>query len=635
MTINGLDISLYQEIDWQNKFIDWQALAKDPRNFQYIWIKAAEGELAYPSPSSYPVDVFDRQVTGAKSAGCFKQINPYHFYYYQVPWDYDSNGNVTYYILNPTKQAEAFAAALKGVKYSHPLTDIEAPHVLDFLNWYDTDTINKAITFALKVNAHLKKYHEEVTRLCGKPDIYTGAWWWGWQDPNDSRKGGGFAKLLLDNGYASELAWIKEYKFYIANYTSGGVIVPVSVPRENVIAWQFTSTPKEPINSIPSSSNVDCAQWVGSDAQWNLWSGSDVIQPPIGETTVAKTFNINTLQKNRAKIFTLERTAKITTTFDKIGADAVVIEMGGMPLINGYCKPQDYESFGSRCTEASKYIPVIAQFDLNTGNWLKDGNLTAPEAEKPFKENIITKEIIDGWHNGTWSWDSILTGKGSWRNISALEFVMTSTKDYNNSLIENDWQRRVLETILNHIKSLQDGGFAPKIPVIIYTGPWWLSLYDVINTPFYNLLQKNKTWLYLRLGQWVRASTSIFEKLEDIFAFPPDDSFEFYHKNDSGEIVYTYPDGYFTRIISHEWSGQAQRSKTVVDEFGVPVSLYLSSGYDTKSELYKFLNFSSGTIIPPIIIPPTTEEVTNAMLLTEIKNLETKLEALWYSVFKR
>lgn len=622
MTINGLDISMYQEIEWQNKYIDWQALANDPRDFQYIWIKAAEGELAHPSPDAYPVYVFDRQVAGAKSAGCFKQINPYHFYYYQVPWDYDENGNIIYYVLSPTKQAEALAAALQGVKYVHPLTDIEAPHVIEFMLWNDTESANKAIAFARKLNAHLKKYHEEVTRLCGKPDIYTGAWWWDV-----------FASLLIDNGYASELEWAKSYKFYIANYTPDGPIIPVGIPRENILAWQYTSTPKVPVLSIPTSNNVDMADWVGTEIQWKEWSGQEIEEPPIGEP-MASTYNTHVLQKDRSKMFTLEINQTITVPYEDLGTDVIILPMGGMPVINGYCKPMDYASFGSRCFEASKVLPVIGQFELSAGNWLK-GNLTAGEAEKPFKTNIITKEIIDAWHNGDWTWDNILSGVSSWRNLSALEFKLVDTEGPSGSLVSANWQNRILDTILNHIIYLQTGGFIPKIPVILYTGPWWLSIYDLPDTEIYLTLQKNKSWLYLRLGQWVRYSTATFDKLEDVFAFPPEDTFVFEQKDATGTVVYTYPDNYFDRIVSHEWSGAAQKVKTVVDSNNIPTPVSISSSCDTKENTYKFLNFTGEIIIPPPVEPPTPEGVTNAQILKEIKILEAKIETLWYSVFKR
>lgn len=266
-TINGLDFCIYQEQPEFGKLINYKALKADPLSFRFCWIKSSEGELLPTDKGAYPVLDFKRQVEGARSVG-FEQVNPYHFYYYHVP-----QGDGKFYILSPQRQAEAFAASCEGFEFDHPMTDCEDPFVDPFLQWSNTETANVALAFARKLNLHLKTYHAEVTKLLGRPDIYTGDWWW--------KK---MANLLLLNGFTHELVWANDYKFIVANYTGKEPIVPPGIVREQVIAWQYTSTPKVAIQGIPVGMigpglNVDLERWVGTEAQWNEWVGKAPIPP--------------------------------------------------------------------------------------------------------------------------------------------------------------------------------------------------------------------------------------------------------------------------------------------------------------------------------------------------------------------
>ena len=115
----------------------------------------------------------------------------------------------------------------------------------------------------------------------------------------------------------------------------------------------------------------------------------------------------------------------------------------------------------------------------------------------------------------------------------------------------------------------------PEIPVVMYTGWWWLSQYQNQTA---NMLQNYKTKLYLHMGEWTLSSTNTFDTLSQIFAYPPVDSFKF-----SG-----YPDNYFERILMHEFTGQKQSSKQIVYADGSPAPINLSLWNDTPEKLKEF-----------------------------------------------
>lgn len=283
MSIFGLDISGYQEYDW--KFIDWPALKADPLNFRFIWIKCQEGSLLPADAGSYPLDVVKRQVAGAKSVG-FEAINLYHFYWYQLQ---QNVGGVWKWVpLDPKAQARAFYETylLSGCEIRHPMTDIEDPLVGQFLTWYDTPTANAALAFARKLNASLQDYHAEIYRLFGvRPDIYTGKWW---LDP--------WNKIMRSNGYDSELAWMDDHRWILADY-DGELSVPSYIPLDNVIAWQRTSTPVPPVQGIPTGHVVpgdalDIDRWMLSDAEFQAWAqGGETppVTPPVEPTDLERT----------------------------------------------------------------------------------------------------------------------------------------------------------------------------------------------------------------------------------------------------------------------------------------------------------------------------------------------------------
>jgi GH25 family lysozyme M1 (1,4-beta-N-acetylmuramidase) len=265
--IIGLDINaFYQEQEQFGRFIDWRALKADPLNFRFIWIKAGEGtdDIGYVAGAA-------RCVTGAKSVA-FEAINPYHYYLFQL-FDVSTN---TWYVLPAVDQAQAFynAASVAGFSLAHPMTDIEDPLIDQFLRWTDTASANRAIAFARKLNAHLRAYHQAITDVFGvRPDIYTGKWWL------DK-----FCLLLILNGYRSDLDWMKDYKFVLADY-DGTLNIPDYISTEQVIAWQETSSPVPDVKGIPTGrvrqgDALDIDRWMQSEEKFLEWCGK-VVVPPV------------------------------------------------------------------------------------------------------------------------------------------------------------------------------------------------------------------------------------------------------------------------------------------------------------------------------------------------------------------
>ena len=268
MTINGLDISLYQETD--TKFIDWPALKADPLNFRFIWIKCQEGTYLPTDAGGYNQAIVKRQIAGAQSVG-FEAINLYHFYYFQLK--FLINGVWTWKVLTPASLAVAFHQTYlaSGLKIAHPMTDMEDPLIMQFLPW--TTDPNKALSFARALNAHMKEYHQRLTDLFSvRPDIYTGKWWLDWFIPQ------------VKYYYPAETEWIKDYNFILADY-DGTFTMPAYLTLEQVIAWQWTSTPTPPVKGIPTGRIVpgdalDCDRWMRTDADFDKWSGNATTPPP-------------------------------------------------------------------------------------------------------------------------------------------------------------------------------------------------------------------------------------------------------------------------------------------------------------------------------------------------------------------
>lgn len=379
-----------------------------------------------------------------------------------------------------------------------------------------------------------------------------------------------------------------------------------TVGTAKTLIWQHSSRiiPTYDGKTTPAYHQYDHNLWLGSETELLAWAKKqgEVIPPPPPvippeEANMASIHNINTPQKQRAKIVTVEADQK-PSSWD-LGADAVILPCGEMyyDKAAGKCVVRHEATFSRRSLEAACVVPVFARFKLDSGAWLK-GQLTSFEAEKPLKENIVTKALIDGLHSGAWTWDKILTGKATWNKFSAIVLQLTETDGWpTGTLVSDNWQTRIVKTITDHIAYLQDAGHMPKVPVLIYTGMWFLDMYPGGELELW--LHNRKDWLYLMLGEWTLYSTATFMTLAEIFAYPPGDDFEF-----TGGT----PDGYFERILAHEFSSQYQKVKTITDADGIPTPVSLALWCDTKAVMYQFLGITDTQ--PPVEPPPVEPPVT-------------------------
>jgi len=309
-----------------------------------------------------------------------------------------------------------------------------------------------------------------------------------------------------------------------------------------------------------------------------------------GETMPASIYNQLVSQKERAKVLTLEGYQKITVAPGELGIDAVILPMGSMHNWDGsHWKVKTESTFAGRFAQfAAANIPVLGRFDLDAGSLLAEQH-TAPEFEgRAIRDNWILPYLLNAWHVGAWTWESVLGKQGKWRGVSAIIVRMTETAGYPaGAQVGGDWQKRIFDYVVYHLKYLMDNSMAPNVPIVLYTGMWWLNLYP----QFMGVeLQNDKTWLYLHLGQWLNASTATFNRLADIFAFGPADTFKFS----------SYPDGYFERILMHEFTGERQKVSCITDADGVPTPVNLSLWNDTPAAMRAALKFTPGTEPPPV-----------------------------------
>ena len=387
----------------------------------------------------------------------------------------------------------------------------------------------------------------------------------------------------------------KEYWLWVAAWYVYTGEVPPALPRpfEEYKFHQYTGGQLD----VPGVIGLACHEYYNGDQSSLIAFTEPPYEQQEIEPMTTLIHNKNVPMKDRARIVTIQPHHKILVPWQELGVKAVVLPMAHMPMVDGYCKPAVIECFAGRCKDAAQHLGVIGQMELSAANWLKDGNLTDVPVKAVLKENVLVKLLLDAWHDGPWTWDKVLTKQGKWLPISALEFKEVDVFGYLNQQVDANWQNIILGTMLERVKYLMDGGFVPNIPVWLYTGPWWLSIYDKLDNAINLTLARYKDWLRLRLGQWTLYSTAEFMVLDDIFKYPPPDDFQFEFRDKAGMVIYTYPAGYFERIVGHEFSGEHQKVKTIS---GGEVDLTLYCDTPTKlSEDFALPPEGGGGEVPP------------------------------------
>jgi hypothetical protein len=257
MTINGLDISTYQEYEgrWVNGVfkltlvpIDWPLLMTDPRQFKFCFSKAAHGTAVTTDPDAYPIADYIRQSNGSASVSL--PYAPYHYWYYSI------NGVK----IKGADQAKAFYKVMKdngllGFTIPHPMLDIEDTSIMPYVepkNW-TTEEANECLANARVAIADLKIYADQTAQLFGQsPTLYWGKWWWD------------RVVAQVRYYYPKELEWAKTYPTLSADYYP-----PLDdVPEWDEFMWQTGSTPNPGILGIGAygGTKVDMDQWVKSES---------------------------------------------------------------------------------------------------------------------------------------------------------------------------------------------------------------------------------------------------------------------------------------------------------------------------------------------------------------------------------
>lgn len=310
-----------------------------------------------------------------------------------------------------------------------------------------------------------------------------------------------------------------------------------------------------------------------------------------------------------------------------LGADAFILPMGGYDLwdqSHSHMPIYQTASFKGRfeSVTASKY-PVIGRFNLHAGRWGIEqfgadtiiaqsctDTMTEAQKKESVRNNLVMPALLGSWCNGNFSMDALFAKTLKWLDIKAIELSMVETIGFKGAQVGDFWQTLSWNHTVQPLRWLMLRGYIPNIPIIMFTGPWFLDLYknDLAIT-----LANSKGWLWLHLGQWVLTSTATFATLKELWEFRPSASF----------VFTAVPDGYGDRVLLHEYSDQTQRCSQIVDVIGSPETVSLSLWQDNKEEMLKILGVPN--VIPPVeppIEPPVNpDDMTISQLTVAVKDL--------------
>jgi hypothetical protein len=265
-------------------------------------------------------------------------------------------------------------------------------------------------------------------------------------------------------------------------------------------------------------------------------------------------------------------------------------------------------------------IPVLGRFELDAGSLIAEQHGDKEFINREPEDNFIIPFLINAWHIGDWNWDKLHAKQGTFRKVAALVIGETQQTPFKNVPPNGYWQKLIFDYVVYHLRTLMMRGQIPTVPIIMYTGGWWLRGYPEMTTE----LDNDKGWLYLSLGKWEFFSTSIFDTLDDIFAFRPEESFTF-KLPAIPELKlpeWNTPTGYDERVLMHEYTGESQRCRQIVDANNVPMAVNLSLWNDTKEAMYSFLALPT---IPPSSPP---QEIDFTPLDNSLAAIEQELQKI-------
>jgi lysozyme len=372
---------------------------------------------------------------------------------------------------------------------------------------------------------------------------------------------------------------------------------------------------------------VDLDSYNGTQDQMIEFFGKKVTTPMA--TLLYKT---TVKQADRATLFTWRSDQALKVAPTELGANAVILRMGGydewdaghkhMPV---YSDPTFKGRFKQLATAG---IPVIGRFNIHGGRWGIEqfgkepiefqscpGNFDEAQKQDSVRQNLALPGLLSSWCDGNFSMDGLFAKTLKWLDVKAIEIGSTKTIGFKDQPVNDFWQTLSFNHTANPLRWLMLRGYIPNVPIILYTGPWWLWLYQ---NDFTMMLNNAKEWLWLHLGEWTQTNTREFPTLSELWEFRPADSFKFT----------SYPDLYFERILAHEYSDQSLKVKgQLTDANGGSVTVSLNLWNDTQAAMGNFL----GATITPPIEPPIEPPVTDpdlAAVIARLAALESQVAKL-------
>jgi GH25 family lysozyme M1 (1,4-beta-N-acetylmuramidase) len=361
--------------------------------------------------------------------------------------------------------------------------------------------------------------------------------------------------------------------------------------------WQYSSR-----MMLPADASY------GGQLDWNVFNGtlSEMLDWVGLEETMTTLHVETTPQSERATVFTWRSDQALKVPVAELGADAIILPMGGYDVWNGAHMPiyQELTFKGRFGLVSAAGKPVIGRYKLHGGRWGieqfgKDTLLAqscGPEMDEAQKQescrnNLVLPALLGAWCDGAFSMDGLFARSLKWLDIQALELSMVETVGFKGATEPDFWQALSWNHIAQPLKWLMLRGYIPNIPIIMFTGPWFLEMYP---NDLSIVLANAKGWLWLHLGQWTLKSTATFATLAELWPFRPVEKFNFS----------SVPDGYGDRVLMHEYSDQTQRCRQVVDVVAMPETVSLSLWQDRAAAMNEMLKYTGPVVVPPPVVVP-------------------------------
>jgi GH25 family lysozyme M1 (1,4-beta-N-acetylmuramidase) len=383
---------------------------------------------------------------------------------------------------------------------------------------------------------------------------------------------------------------------------------------DSFVFWQYSSVIIFPGETY----NLDTNIFNGTLDQLKTWCGMTVIppveppveppippvEPPVTPPTTgtASIYNTKTIQENRGRILIMssDEPKSDMATIAK-STDAVMLRMGGMDGSNKEMNTMLYwdSAFPIRCEQAAAVgLPVLALFNLRAGYHLDKQHMYGPVDDQKYFDNELISGIVNQLRVGPWTFDT-LTLDNNWRKINAVVLYMADTMAKNGE-VPDTWQSLTLDNVYKHIKIMQSIGRFPNVPIIVFSNPEFLAKYK---EQLMNYLYGKRLELSVGLSQIVWPATP-GPQLDGIDIF-----WKTYHPENTFKYTST-PYGFGSgkdegNIVFHNFTYDRFSIPEIFDSNGIHKTVSAVLWCDTKTELYKFLNFTPVIVVPP----PTTHTI--------------------------